>query len=156
MAELRTSGQPHMTADRPAAEGEMLDSLFNIDNGYLEGLVRGFKNGILKQTDYLNLVQCESLDVVSVLLRLALVSDGLWCLGIVLVLEEVTVLQYLEEVTVVWYLDEITVLWCLEEITVLRYFEEVTVEKSPEEIITTHVTKLFDGHLQGKIIGMSG
>lgn len=40
----------------------MLDSLFNIDNGYLEGLVRGFKNGILKQTDYLNLVQCESLD----------------------------------------------------------------------------------------------
>lgn len=41
---------------------KMLDSLFNIDNGYLEGLVRGFKNGILKQTDYLNLVQCESLD----------------------------------------------------------------------------------------------
>ncbi|XP_064103697.1 V-type proton ATPase subunit d 1 [Macrobrachium rosenbergii] len=40
----------------------MLDSLFNIDCGYLEGLVRGFKNGILKQTDYLNLVQCETLD----------------------------------------------------------------------------------------------
>lgn len=35
---------------------------FNIDNGYLEGLVRGFRNGILKQTDYLNLVQCETLD----------------------------------------------------------------------------------------------
>jgi len=35
---------------------------FNIDNGYLEGLCRGFKNGILKQTDYLNLVQCETLD----------------------------------------------------------------------------------------------
>merc|ERR1712055_1044627 len=40
----------------------MLDSLFNIDCGYLEGLCRGFKNGILKQTDYLNLVQCETLD----------------------------------------------------------------------------------------------
>jgi len=35
---------------------------FNIDNGYLEGLCRGFKNGILKQGDYLNLVQCETLD----------------------------------------------------------------------------------------------
>lgn len=35
---------------------------FNIDNGYLEGLCRGFKNGILKQTDYLNLVQCETLE----------------------------------------------------------------------------------------------
>ena len=36
--------------------------MFNIDNGYLEGLCRGFKNGILKQADYLNLVQCETLE----------------------------------------------------------------------------------------------
>ena len=36
--------------------------IFNIDNGYLEGLCRGFKNGILKQADYLNLVQCETLE----------------------------------------------------------------------------------------------
>ena len=35
---------------------------FNIDHGYLEGIVRGFKSGILKQTDYLNLVQCETLE----------------------------------------------------------------------------------------------
>lgn len=35
---------------------------FNIDNGYLEGLCRGFKNGVLKQADYINLVQCETLD----------------------------------------------------------------------------------------------
>ena len=35
---------------------------FNIDCGYLEGLVRGFKGGILKQADYLNLVQCETLE----------------------------------------------------------------------------------------------
>lgn len=41
---------------------------FNIDNGYLEGLCRGFKNGILKQADYLNLVQCETLDGTFVLL----------------------------------------------------------------------------------------
>jgi len=36
--------------------------VFNIDNGYLEGLCRGFKNGILRQADYLNLVQCETLE----------------------------------------------------------------------------------------------
>merc|ERR1712240_818323 len=36
--------------------------MFNIDNGYLEGLCRGFKNGILSQNDYLNLVQCETLE----------------------------------------------------------------------------------------------
>lgn len=36
--------------------------MFNVDNGYLEGLCRGFKCGILKQADYLNLVQCETLE----------------------------------------------------------------------------------------------
>lgn len=40
----------------------MKGHLFNIDNGYLEGLCRGFKNGILRQGDYLNLVQCETLE----------------------------------------------------------------------------------------------
>ncbi|XP_055347091.1 V-type proton ATPase subunit d-like [Paramacrobiotus metropolitanus] len=36
--------------------------VFNIDDGYLEGLIRGFKAGILNRTDYLNLVQCETID----------------------------------------------------------------------------------------------
>ena len=56
----------------------MKGHMFNIDNGYLEGLCRGFKNGlltkdfhihnkfldsgILSQNDYLNLVQCETLE----------------------------------------------------------------------------------------------
>lgn len=40
----------------------MGEYLFNIDHGYLEGLVRGFKEGILTQTDYANLVQCETLE----------------------------------------------------------------------------------------------
>ncbi|XP_064549905.1 probable V-type proton ATPase subunit d 2 [Drosophila montana] len=35
--------------------------MFNVESGYLEGLVRGFKNGLLKQSDYLNLTQCETL-----------------------------------------------------------------------------------------------
>lgn len=40
----------------------MTGFLFNIDGGYLEGLCRGFKCGVLKQSDYLNLVQCETLE----------------------------------------------------------------------------------------------
>ena len=40
----------------------MAEYLFNVDNGYLEGLVRGFRSGILNRTDYLNLVQCETIE----------------------------------------------------------------------------------------------
>uniref|UniRef100_A0A182JWW2 V-type proton ATPase subunit n=1 Tax=Anopheles christyi TaxID=43041 RepID=A0A182JWW2_9DIPT len=36
--------------------------LFNIDGGYLEGLCRGYKSNILKESDYMNLVKCETLD----------------------------------------------------------------------------------------------
>ncbi|XP_023165638.1 probable V-type proton ATPase subunit d 2 [Drosophila hydei] len=35
---------------------------FNKESGYLEGLVRGFKNSLLKQSDYLNLTECETLE----------------------------------------------------------------------------------------------
>ncbi|CAO2581212.1 V-type proton ATPase subunit d 2 [Lemmus lemmus] len=35
---------------------------FNVDHGYLEGLVRGCKGGLLTQQDYVNLVQCETLE----------------------------------------------------------------------------------------------
>lgn len=35
---------------------------FNINDGYLEGIVRGFRSGILSQVDYSNLSQCESLE----------------------------------------------------------------------------------------------
>ncbi|XP_037131475.1 V-type proton ATPase subunit d 1-like isoform X1 [Syngnathus acus] len=35
---------------------------FNIDHGYLEGLVRGLKAGLLTQTDYHNLAQCDTLE----------------------------------------------------------------------------------------------
>ncbi|XP_025955482.1 V-type proton ATPase subunit d 2 [Dromaius novaehollandiae] len=35
---------------------------FNVDHGYLEGLVRGFKAGILTNADYVNLAQCETLE----------------------------------------------------------------------------------------------
>ncbi|NXS54557.1 VA0D2 ATPase, partial [Brachypteracias leptosomus] len=35
---------------------------FNVDHGYLEGLARGFKAGILTNADYVNLAQCETLE----------------------------------------------------------------------------------------------
>lgn len=34
----------------------------NIDDGYLEGLLRGYRAGILTSTDYQNLSQCETID----------------------------------------------------------------------------------------------
>ncbi|KAI8922605.1 V0 complex, c/d subunit of ATPase [Entophlyctis helioformis] len=35
---------------------------FNIEDGFLEGIVRGYKGGILTTTNYVNLSQCETLD----------------------------------------------------------------------------------------------
>ncbi|KAF3828600.1 hypothetical protein GH733_004801 [Mirounga leonina] len=42
---------------------------FNVDHGYLEGLVRGCKASLLTQQDYLNLVQCETLEDVKIHLQ---------------------------------------------------------------------------------------
>ncbi|KAH8382603.1 hypothetical protein KR009_004360 [Drosophila setifemur] len=39
---------------------------FNTEWGFLEGMTRGFKNGMLKHSDYLNLVQCESIEDVMI------------------------------------------------------------------------------------------
>ena len=43
-----------------AVMGEML--MGNINDGYLEGLLRGYRSGILTSTDYANLCQCETID----------------------------------------------------------------------------------------------
>ena len=45
----------------------MDEYVFNVDNGYLEGLVRGFRSGILTRGDYLNLVQCETVEGINCL-----------------------------------------------------------------------------------------
>lgn len=51
---------PALRSSRPAAAMSFFPELyFNVDNGYLEGLVRGLKAEVL---DYLNLVQCETLE----------------------------------------------------------------------------------------------
>jgi len=40
-----------------------MESLFfNVDSGFLEGIVRGYKTGILTQSHYANLTQCETLE----------------------------------------------------------------------------------------------
>lgn len=35
---------------------------FNVDGGYLEAIVRGYRSGLLTSADYNNLCQCENLD----------------------------------------------------------------------------------------------
>ncbi|CCK69091.1 H(+)-transporting V0 sector ATPase subunit d KNAG_0B06650 [Huiozyma naganishii CBS 8797] len=35
---------------------------FNIDNGFIEGVVRGYRNGLLTSNQYMNLTQCETLE----------------------------------------------------------------------------------------------
>lgn len=35
---------------------------FNADFGYLEGIVRGYKNSVITQSQYLNLTQCETME----------------------------------------------------------------------------------------------
>lgn len=42
--------------------GIMAELSFNVNHGYLEGLVRGMKAGILTRTDYHNLAQCDTLE----------------------------------------------------------------------------------------------
>ncbi len=51
-----------ISQDRHHIRQVMEEYLFNVDNGYLEGLVRGFRSGILTRTDYINLVQCETIE----------------------------------------------------------------------------------------------
>lgn len=42
---------------------------FNINDGYLEGLVRGFSNNLIKKGDYSHLTQCDNLDDLKVHLQ---------------------------------------------------------------------------------------
>jgi hypothetical protein len=39
-----------------------LPFLLQVDSGFLEGIIRGYKAGILTQNQYANLTQCESLE----------------------------------------------------------------------------------------------
>ena len=52
--------RPTRTRQVPVDVWQMLFS--NIDDGYLEGLLRGYRAGILTSTDYADLCQCETID----------------------------------------------------------------------------------------------
>jgi len=50
-----------MTSKRLPAVGSSLT--FNVNDGYVEGIIRGFRSGLLTSNpDYTNLVQCDTLD----------------------------------------------------------------------------------------------
>lgn len=49
-----------MSYNRKPGHGGMAS--FNVNDGYLEGILRGYRSGILTQADYSNLVQCDSLE----------------------------------------------------------------------------------------------
>ncbi len=36
--------------------------IFNMNDGYLEAMLRGMKSGLLTVADYANLIQCDTLD----------------------------------------------------------------------------------------------
>lgn len=36
--------------------------LYNVDSGYVEGIVRGYRNTLLTGQNYGNLAQCETID----------------------------------------------------------------------------------------------
>lgn len=44
--------------NRRAMEGVF----FNVDNGFIEGVVRGYRNGLLTSNQYINLTQCDTLE----------------------------------------------------------------------------------------------
>lgn len=52
--------------------GSMLT--YNMNDGYLEALVRGFKSGLLSRVDYDNLAQCDTLEGLSFFLILYLLQ----------------------------------------------------------------------------------
>ncbi|CDF38451.1 unnamed protein product [Chondrus crispus] len=52
--------RPHSALRSNMAPGGML--LFNVDDGYLEGILRGYRSGFLSSSDFVALTQCESLD----------------------------------------------------------------------------------------------
>lgn len=37
-------------------------AVWNADNGFVDGILRGYKSGILNSTNYLNLTQCETVE----------------------------------------------------------------------------------------------
>lgn len=57
------SADPSVSTNRFTFASFAMEALFfNSHSGYLEGIIRGFKAGLISQTQYSNLTQCETLD----------------------------------------------------------------------------------------------
>ncbi len=41
---------------------------FNMQHGFAEALIRGFRSSFLSESDYHHITQCENLDVIHILL----------------------------------------------------------------------------------------
>jgi len=55
--------EPKLEEPRTIYKGTPGSSLnFNINNGYLEGLLRGYRSGFLRREDYVHMGQCETLE----------------------------------------------------------------------------------------------
>ena len=49
---------------------------YNVSNGYVEGIVRGYRNTLLTGQNYSNLTQCETIDGTSEYCREDSGADG--------------------------------------------------------------------------------
>jgi hypothetical protein len=63
---MDTIPAPHPIVTMSEEIFDYSEMAFNMDSGYFEGLIRGFRGGLLTRTDYINLCQCETLDGMSV------------------------------------------------------------------------------------------
>lgn len=60
---LSSLAPPTSSFHLPYTTSRSMEALFfNSHSGYLEGVLRGFKAGLLTQAQYSNLTQCETLD----------------------------------------------------------------------------------------------
>ena len=62
--------------------------LFNQNFGYLEGLVRGFKNGLLNHSEYQALTQCDSLEDLKIHLSVRIFKNNNQYRGLVITPEK--------------------------------------------------------------------
>lgn len=63
---IKSETRPNISSSPASLDGSSFGIMavlnFNVDHGYLEGLVRGMKAGILTQADYHNLAECDTLE----------------------------------------------------------------------------------------------
>lgn len=73
--------------ERKMAPGGML--LFNVDDGYLEGILRGYRSGFLSTSDFVALTQCETLEDVRMHLTVSMRDEPFTCMRILWRMREV-------------------------------------------------------------------